>query len=410
MFCTNCGAPLSDNSQFCPSCGKKANPQEPGQIPSPPSPPLQKKFRWKKWLSIFAILALLFFIFVYIASKELTETVEKQLEALRANKITEAYYSYTSKEFQNTTSLDKFREFIQHQPAFHENKTINFYESTFQDNILTLKGILISKDNQKLNIEYKLIDEDGFWKILSIELIDPHISNSSSEQQNQLQMLVKNQLAYLKAEDSHSAYTKTISKQFQKETPFDEFEKFVSTYPFVFNYEHIDFKDFVSSEERPQIVVILHTPSGKYPIEYELEKEHGQWKVWSMRFYLTSDKNSPLNNPAKSLQIVVDKQLSAISKGKLKEAYQLTSKEFQINTPLPLFEKYIKEFPLLSQYESIKYGQSVIEREIGVIEVELHQLNKSMTIDYALKKELGNWKIWGMQINQTVQKGELVTY
>ncbi|MBS4167736.1 DUF4864 domain-containing protein [Parachlamydia sp. AcF125] len=184
MFCTNCGALLEDNSRFCPACGKKADWQNP--IQPPPLP--KKSFSWKKGVLILACLALLFYAFLYEASKELTETVEKQLEALRTHQVTEAYYSFTSKEFQNTIGLEKFREFIQHYPSFYENKTVNFYESTFGNNLLTLKGVLISQDNRQLNVEYQLVDEEGTWKILSIKILESPPANAPSEQNDHSQL------------------------------------------------------------------------------------------------------------------------------------------------------------------------------------------------------------------------------
>lgn len=396
MYCSHCGAVISGNTPFCPSCGNKIT-----QEASPP-----RKFPWVKWLAVLLFVMFLILTIFYIASKDLTESVEGQLKALRLNKMTEAYYSFTSKEFQGSTSLEKFREFIKSHPQFLTNQSILFTSSSFDDDILTLRGTLKSQEKEALDVEYKLIDEDGNWKILSIELVKPDHTNNQVLKQGDFQSIIKNQLKLIKARDLQKAYSQTISKKFQREIPFAKFEESLKAYPFLFDFENIDFKNLVLTRERPRILAIISNANGRFPIEYELEHENGEWKIWSMRLspYTATEKKG-----VKDLKQVVNEQLSALSTGKIKEAYKLTSKEFQLNTPLQLFESYIKEFPLFSKHDSITFGESLVEKEVGIIEVELQQAGKAMKVDYALKQEQGFWKIWGMQINQAVQKGELVS-
>jgi len=320
MYCSHCGSLLAENNQYCPSCGEKND----VNIPVPLIQ-VKKGFPWKKWLVVLLFVMFLILSIFYIASKDLTESVEGQLKALRTDKVTEAYYSYTAKAFQKNISLEKFREFIKSYPALFRNQSIQFTDSAFEDGVLILKGTLTSTDKQTLNIEYKLIDEDGDWKILSIELL----KNAETTLKTTPQQLSKN-----------------------------------------------DFQSLIKQQ---------------------------------LRLTKTQGAENNLSSDHKPLKVVVDQQLSALSTGKIQEAYHLTAKEFQQNTPFELFVNYIQEFPLLRHHDSVTYGQSLVEEEIGVIEVELYQTGKAMTVDYALKQEKGIWKIWGMQINQTVQKGELVS-
>lgn len=319
MYCSHCGTQMVENSPYCPACGQKNDGE--GAVPLIQ---VKKGFPWKKWLAILLFVMFLIMLIFYIASKDLTQSVEDQLKALRSDKVTEAYYSYTAKQFRKSISLEKFREFIKSYPSFFHNQSIQFTDSSFENGVLVLQGILTSTDNQKLHIEYKLIDEDGDWKILSIELLK-----------------------------NGDAASQGVPQQLSRKN---------------------DFQSLIKQQLR-----------------------------------LTKAQGVEKNSDHKPLKIVVDQQLSALSSGKIQEAYRLTAKEFQQNTPFELFVSYIQEFPLLRYHDSITYGQSLVEDEIGVIEVELYQTGKAMTVDYALKLEKGAWKIWGMQINQTVQKGELVS-
>lgn len=398
MYCAHCGASITGNTSFCPSCGTK--------IGLPEAPP--KRFPWVKWLAVLLFVLFLILAIFYIASKDLTESVEGQLKALRSNRLTEAYYSFTSKQFQGTTSLEKFRDFIKSHPQFLKNQSFQFTSSSFDNDILTLRGTLISQEKEALDVEYKLIDENGDWKILSIELLKPEQSVNRVIKQGDFQSLIKNQLKLIKARDLQKAYAQTVSKKFQNEIPYNAFEQSLKAYPFLFDFETIDFKSLNLTRERPKILAIISNGKGRYPVEYELERENGEWRIWSMRLTPVAAV-APEVTKIRDLKSVINEQLIALASGNINKAYRLTSKEFQLNTPLKLFESYIEEFPLLAKHDSVSFGESLIEKEVGVIEVELQQAGKAMKIDYALKLEQGLWKIWGMQINQTVQKGELVS-
>lgn len=119
------------------------------------------------WFLLFvgAVVAIVFYI-----TSGLIYSIDHQLQALQAGDIKKAY-SYTSKDFQKVTSLSTFEKFVAQYPSLKNNESAFFNERAFENNLGTVKGTLTAKDGAKTPIEYKLIWEDGTWKILGIRVI-----------------------------------------------------------------------------------------------------------------------------------------------------------------------------------------------------------------------------------------------
>lgn len=134
----------------------------------------QSSFK-KAILVIGAVLAwlLLFvgtiFIIVLFLTSGLIYSINHQLNALKAGDIEKAY-SYTAKDFQKVTSLPDFEKFINQYPSLKDNDDAFFNERIIENNMGFVKGTLTAKDGAKTPVEYRLIWEDGVWKILSIKV------------------------------------------------------------------------------------------------------------------------------------------------------------------------------------------------------------------------------------------------
>lgn len=125
------------------------------------------------WIGIgVASLASLIGLIVWLAfyaTSGLIDTIHDQLAALKHGDINSAY-SYTSKDFQNATSLDQFKAFVNYYPSLKHNKSSSFYNRSIENGIGTVKGTLLSDDGAVTPVEYQLIKEDNKWKILFIKL------------------------------------------------------------------------------------------------------------------------------------------------------------------------------------------------------------------------------------------------
>lgn len=185
MVCPNCGRKVEANNRFCPGCGKQIG----EVVSSSPSPQvsgaleIKPKKKMKLWVKIALSLALFIVIVVILAlmvTSGLVKTVEAQLQALKAGDIATAY-SYTSKDFQATTSLNNFKKFVSAYPALSKNKSHSFNERVTEGNIGTVSGTLTSSDGGVTPVKYQLVKEGGSWKILNITLNAPGFSTRTEQ-------------------------------------------------------------------------------------------------------------------------------------------------------------------------------------------------------------------------------------
>ncbi len=123
----------------------------------------------KKILLGFALFVVLVIVLVFLLTEGIVTTVEKQLTALKKGDYYSAY-ALTSRDFKNTVSFEAFQDFVKRYPSLSKNKSHSFNERSIENIIGTLKGTLQSEDGSTTPVEYKLVKENGEWKILSITL------------------------------------------------------------------------------------------------------------------------------------------------------------------------------------------------------------------------------------------------
>lgn len=106
-------------------------------------------------------------------SSELLKVVDSQLEALKQHNIAKAYYSFTSTDFQNSTSYKEFENFVRRTPILTDEHTDNFTKLVFNNNIATFSGILTSNSGEQYPTEFDMTNESGQWKVLQILVFPP---------------------------------------------------------------------------------------------------------------------------------------------------------------------------------------------------------------------------------------------
>jgi hypothetical protein len=162
-----------------------------------------------KWLAalssicislLVSILMMGFVILLLIPQDGVTRTVNEQLTAIRNGNIDKAY-SYGSDAFHQATSLDVFTEFVNGYDAIKNNKGITVQSHEIDHDGGELVGIVYSK-NESLAIYYKLIFEDGKYKIQNID-VSPEAVNSDTAL-NDKQASTKGYLTYTDSVGNYS--------------------------------------------------------------------------------------------------------------------------------------------------------------------------------------------------------------
>lgn len=286
MLCPHCGANIGDSYKYCPSCGGKIpeiqSPSEGGPIPVMKKKPMPL---WFKILGILAVIALIGVTAGILFTEGLVDVIDNQLTALRENKIDKAYQKYTAKEFQQATSIDEFKDFVEAYPIFTQNTSAHFTQRSLSHNIGTLRGNLTSPEHVKIPIEYKLIKEDGKWKILSIRFLKPDLLKTIAppEEKQDLIKLVENQLHDIKEGQVQEAYYQFSSKEFKEATPLDAFEAFIDKYPVLKQFDSSSVSKTTVRNGIGIVSVELKKDDTISYIKYYLLHEDNQWKIWSLR-------------------------------------------------------------------------------------------------------------------------------
>lgn len=122
---------------------------------------------WKKILLGILGFIVLVVVLAFVLTKSISDVANKQLQALRQGDMVAAY-ALTSKDFRAQTSFSDFEKFVNTYPALKNNKSTSWSEREINNGQGSLKGKLIALDGGVTPIEYKLVKENGEWKILGI--------------------------------------------------------------------------------------------------------------------------------------------------------------------------------------------------------------------------------------------------
>lgn len=317
--------------------------------------------------------------------------VERQLGSLKSNRISQAYYEYTSKNFQKTTSLDAFRKFIKLYPVLTNNRDFILEENTVIDGKRFIKGILVSNDLEEMRGEWNLVNEDSEWKVSGLQLV--------KNDRNGMVEYVKGQLGALRKNDVVEAYYSYVSKDFQKETPLAVFEEFVRENPILINYRDLQVDDTRIENDKGFVSLVLSGEVGNYLLEYKLNRTFDRWTVYSLRVVLPAEvaaKKAETNTEAlvPPIRQILEKLIVEDYLG----AYDETAKEFQESTPFDQFKQFISGYPALTERDLADIKKGIIQNGTGKLCVNLHNEDGMTVVEFRLGFEEGQWQIWGMEV------------
>lgn len=127
---------------------------------------------WLKVVIALAVVALIAVTWGILFTERLVDIVDDQLTSLRHEDITTAYYGYTSKGFQETYSIEQFREFLNDHPGLLTNEYAHFGKRGLVQHVGILTGTVTCANHAVIPMEYQLVKEDGAWKISSMRSLD----------------------------------------------------------------------------------------------------------------------------------------------------------------------------------------------------------------------------------------------
>jgi Domain of unknown function (DUF4864) len=371
-----------------------------GPIARPPSKPSKKSTpSWFKILFTAALIGVFVGIIGVFLPGGMSKIVEEQLELLREGRLTQAYYEYTSRDFQNTTSLEDFRQFLSFYRVLADNKSFRFEGSGVKDGVGTVSGVLISQDLHEMNAEFQLVKEENKWKIQSIRLKETAENGEGNRALHELTNAVQQQMKSLQKDEILDVYYNFLSKDFQKETPFQVFQDYVASNPILTSFKNVIFKNSRIEDGKAYVDLVLSSEAGDFLIEYKLIRENAAWKVFSLRLVLPPEEavKTIATNP-QSLAPPVHAFLNALLFENIEKAYFNTAKEFQEVTSLSAFESFVLSHPAFSHRDLADIKTGIIENGAGKLRVNLHDSNGMTVLEFKLGYEEGQWRIWGITV------------
>lgn len=339
---------------------------------------------------------ILLFLLLFILTPDLTGLADKQLKAIQEDQLTEAYYRYTSKEYQAIHSYDAFKHFIRATPLLQHYTSVDFTDLQMDGDKAKLKAILVGGGSVDATVNYQFVKEDKQWKVAEMEVYEydkPGTARSTAT----LQLIapVEAQLRLLKQRDFLSAYRISSTTRFQEKTPFTKFKAFILGHPILTQFENYDFKNHFFDNGKGIVTVILNPEKEAAELQYTLVNEEGNWKILLMK--ASAPEAKPVD--VKELLSVIENELNALKLGDIRRAYyDYLSDQLKSENTLEVYETFVKKYPIFFDFDSIHILEPFIEENIARVTVEIKRDGESSEIEYILEMENGEWKIAGMHV------------
>lgn len=298
MLCKQCGFGLGNKANFCPSCGQKISEKErdEGKFQKNPA-------RWLKILFGFLLAGLLISCLIILFSDDISETVSEQLQAIKEQRITEAYYAFTSKEFQKATSLGEFQEFMNVYPVFSHNKSVRFIERHVESDLGTLQAMILTDQGMEIPVRYQLIRDNDKWLISSIKLEEESPAGDTKDivdlkaknevfDSKPLTDAIEGMMLQIRNNNAKNAYEMYTSADFRKNTNLEEFVWFLKENPSFAENESLDLGDLTFDNNVATMNATLKDGKGNlHTAEYDLVQEKGEWKIFHAKVWKFDPKS-----------------------------------------------------------------------------------------------------------------------
>lgn len=344
-----------------------------------------------------------------IAHSDLTSTdeaiitsVSNQLQAIRLGNIKNAYELYGSKDFKSKTELPLFEQFINHYPnlTLFDNIELTGFDQTKNKAKINL---ILFHQGKPLNLEYSLINENGVWKIWSMQVIS---NPESDEAIKGISESVKKFVNTLNDNEIRQAYEST-SPKFKESTSLEKFQSFISKFPRLKNKEITILQ--TTQEKKLGLARVQSNLAGEnFLIDYTLAKDGNIWKVLGIEIVNegiakpVTEKTEPEFDKS-FLVKVIDDQLDKIRDNDLRSAYEkYTSEEFREATSFEIFSRFISQNSIYSNNLSGEFKDLSFDNNVATIKGLLQSSKGEQGIvEYDLIKEKDSWKILGIKILST---------
>ncbi len=328
-----------------------------------------------------------------------------QLKALKNQNLVGAYKNLVSKQFLQQTPFEAFKAFLVAHPLLKEYEDYDFKEHTLADN-RGIATVVLHGQDELTPVEYRMIHEEGEWKILMMRIEAQHENHPANEEKSQdpaaMIDLVRDQLALLQQGKIRQVYDQDIAKETQAEISFENFQSFIQKYPALIKHNSVNIREPTLEKGLGGLVAELVDEQGTTVVEYHLAISDGSWKIIGMHISSTPEEpNSenyveatPSSYKVRDLVAAIEAFLSALRSHDTVKAYELTSKEFQYANSQADFDQFFTKHPEFAASKASSFEKEMFNNAIATFSGQLIlSETEVMPVEFDLVQEEGKWKI-----------------
>lgn len=213
----------------------------------------------------------------------LSTMIKEQLQALKSGDYSQAYYGFTASDFEKSTSLQAFKEFVASYPIFQEFQKMDIQEAVKEGELRLVKVTLVSPKEQA-EVDYRFSLEGKKWKVWGIQIMTNPIAAPVYHDEKVLTSIITDQLSALQQGDLSKAYYAYTSPDFQETSSRDVFVKFMQGHAIFKNNVRIGTPKITFKDTLATALVELESEQGeKKIVEYKFAYAQGKWKIMAMK-------------------------------------------------------------------------------------------------------------------------------
>lgn len=429
MQCPSCHKPLPERALYCPSCGQQIDEDLSKEDPSNPSGKSSPTSYFNSSNLILSFLAVLllwgigfyFFhstknepLFPSAVTEERDSSTERLLapakgfmEALQSKNPAKAYEDFASIGFKENTSLKQFQDFVYDNPFLTQFKDIQVKAHEINQG-RGLVMLLLDPDKENLPVEFRLIQENGIWKVLFIRALYPQETKSSGGKLDALSIIstVQEYLEVLQNHKISQAYKKFLGKDLKSEVPLEGFRQFIENYPAFTNHDSVNIEHPYFEDKMGEIKIELQSGNEITEVTYVLQEENREWKIIGMHVEKVAHAGTDINQnvanfKTRDLINAIQNFLKTLRDQKTENAYaDLTAAHFREENTYPAFEEFIKKYPQLSDSESATFEKLMFNNNIATFAVALYvNETEALPVEFDLIQENGKWKVLNLFVH-----------
>lgn len=368
----------------------------------------KKKSRYPFWL--LALLIVCFGGFIALLLKPDNKTpasslVLNQLEAIKNKNYTEAYYAFTSKEFQKKYPLSAFNQTIKSHPliTLPINVEVDKVEETPKHSAVEVS--LSDKQGLALTLRYLLSKENDEWKVSDWSIDNMSGTLFEDKESAKIRQSILSYIKDLEKDDLDKAYYDHSTKALRDSASLEQYRNLIKKYPILKEQAALRIRD-IAIHEGQATIELEPKASSQIHILIEMLYQNGAWLVDNIHIVdPQAEGKSASDKDGKTLSRALNQHLSLIKEGQIEEAYMMLSNGFKFATSLDEFTLFLHAYPFIQKHNSVAFNE-YFDGGLGKIRAGMKTGNKTNLVDYTLALEDGDWKIWGFEVlseNQAVR-------